>query len=75
MNNYPTARITVGQISPVMLDTWYVLADRFRGQEAVINARQADMNEAARVFLESKYAFSQTKKLWYGIETDDQEDW
>jgi hypothetical protein len=37
--------------------------------------RQADMNEAARVFLESKYAFTQTKKLWYGIETDDQEDW
>ncbi len=77
MNSYPTARITVGQLSPDLLDAWYMLADRFRGQEAVIHARQADMNEAARVFLESKYAFTQTKKLWYGIATDgdDQEDW
>jgi hypothetical protein len=77
MNNYPTARITVGQVSPDLLDAWYMLADRFRGQEAVISARQADMNEAARVFLESKYAFTQTKKLWYGLvtENDDQEEW
>jgi hypothetical protein len=77
MNNFPMARIAVGQLSPVLLDSWYTLADRYRGQEAVISARQADMNEAARLFLESKYAFTQTKKLWYGIDSGDsnEEDW
>ena len=77
MNNYPTARIAVGQISPVLLDSWYVLADRYRGKEAVLQARQADMNEAARLFLESKFAFTQTKTLWYGIESGEssEDDW
>ena len=68
------ARLAVGQLSPALLDGWYALADRYAGQEAVISARQEDMSEAARVFLESKYAFTQTKKLWYGITTDESSD-
>ena len=74
MNHYPSARLTVGQASPALLDSWYMLADRYAGQDFVVSAREADMNEAARIFLESKYAFVQTKKLWYNMKVDEQED-
>mmetsp|Transcript_64245 Transcript_64245/g.134055 ORF Transcript_64245/g.134055 Transcript_64245/m.134055 type:complete len:127 (+) Transcript_64245:150-530(+) len=68
MYSYPAARLLAGEVFPPLQDAYYIYANKFSGQEKVLQDREKDVELAAQLFLQARHAQDFTRTEWYGME-------
>eukprot|EP00960_Hanusia_phi_P046205 757687-Hanusia_phi.AAC.1 len=56
MHKYPPVRIVVGEIFPPLQDTYYIILHNYGGKDQVLSARDADVEAAAQMYLQTRHA-------------------
>lgn len=63
----PSVRLFIGQWAPPLQDAFYMLLHQYKGQDFVLECRDADEQEAANMFVQARYAHGFTRQEWYKL--------